>query len=96
MACKRSNSTQPSNKGKVLHSFKITNLWGHRNCWEQIYVINNGNRTGWSSVWSVMIRVINKSDESNFLITSMITDRIGRHKVLQINHNHFNFREEYF
>ena len=28
------------------------------------------------------------------LITSMITDRIGRHKFLSpINHNHYNFRE---
>ena len=30
------------------------------------------------------------------LITSMITDRIGRHEVLSpINNNHYNFREYY-
>ena len=32
--------------------------------------------------------------ESNLLITSMIKDRIGRHKVLlPINHNRYNFRK---
>ena len=39
-----------------------------------IIIISNGNRTEWSPVRSV--------------ITSMITDRIGRHEVLfPINHN---------
>ena len=33
--------------------------------------INNDNRTEWSLIWSVIIRVIN-----NCLITNMITDRI--------------------
>ena len=55
--------------------------------------ISNGNRTEWSPIRSVIIRVINKigrprSGSPICLITSMITDRIGRHKVLlPINHN---------
>ena len=50
--------------------------------------INNGNGTEWSPIWSVIIRVINKSGSPICLITSMITDRIGRHEVLlSINHN---------
>jgi len=33
--------------------------------------------------------------ESYLFITSMITDRIGRHEVLlPINHKNYNFREE--
>ena len=54
---------------------------------------SNGNRTEWSPIWSVIIRVINKigrprSGSPICLITSMTTDRIGRHKVLlPINHN---------
>ena len=56
-------------------------------------MINNGNRTEWSPVWSVIIRVNNKIGRPRngspiCLITSMITDRIGRHEVLlPINHN---------
>ena len=51
-----------------------------------IIIISNGNRTEWSPIQSVIIRVINKSPIC--LITSMITDRIGRHEVLlPINHN---------
>ena len=55
-------------------------------------VINNGNRTEWSPIRSVIIRVINKigrprSGSPICLITSMITDRIGRHEVLlPVNH----------
>ena len=54
---------------------------------------SNGNRTEWSPIRSVIIRVINKigrprSGSPICLITSMITDRIGRHEVrLPINHN---------
>ena len=53
----------------------------------------NGNRTEWSPIRSVIIRVINKigrprSGSPICLITSMITDRVGRHEVLlPINHN---------
>ena len=48
-----------------------------------IIIISNGNRTVWSPIRSVIIRVINIC-----LITSMITDRIGRHEVLlPINYN---------
>ena len=56
-------------------------------------MISNGNRTEWSPIRSVIIRVINKigrprSGSPICLITSMITDRIGRHEVLlPINHN---------
>ena len=41
-------------------------------------MISNGNRTEWSPIQSVIIRVIKKSDDREagvrFLITSMITD----------------------
>ena len=63
---------------------------GNRTEWSPI---RNGNRTEWSPIRSVIIRVINKigrprSVSPICLITSMITDRIGRHKVLlPINHN---------
>ena len=56
-------------------------------------MISNGNRTEWSPIRSVIIRVINKigrpgSGSPICLITSMITDQIGRHEVLlPINHN---------
>ena len=46
-------------------------------------MISNGNRTEWSPIRSVIIRVI-------WLITSMITDRIGRHEVLLPINNNFN------
>ena len=55
--------------------------------------ISNGNRTEWSPIQSVIIRVINKigrprSGSPICLITSMIKDWIGRHEVLlPINHN---------
>ena len=50
------------------------------------------NRPEWSPIRSVLIRVINtvgrpRSGSPICLITSMITDRIGRHEVpLPINH----------
>ena len=56
-------------------------------------MISNGNRTEWSPIWSVIIRVNNKIGRPRIvspicLITSMITDRIGQHEVLlPINHN---------
>ena len=56
-------------------------------------MVSNGNRTEWSPIRSVIIRVINKigrprSGSPICLIKSMITDRIGRHEVLlPINHN---------
>ena len=58
-----------------------------------IIIISNGNRTEWSPIRSVIIRVIKKigrprSGSPICLIKSMITDRIGRHEVLlPINHN---------
>ena len=57
------------------------------------FFFSNGNRTEWSPIRSVIIRVINKigrprSGSPICLITSMITDRIGGHEVLlSINHN---------
>ena len=57
------------------------------------HILCNGNRTEWSPIRSVIIRVINKigrphSGSPICLITSMITDWIGRHEVLlPINHN---------
>ena len=54
--------------------------------------LRNGNRTEWSPIRSVIIRVITRAAG----ITSMITDRIGRHEVLlPINHINYNFRENY-
>ena len=62
-------------------------------------IIHNGNRTEWSPIRSVIIGLINKigqpcSGAPICFITSVVTDRIGRHEVLlPINHNHYNFRE---
>ena len=49
-------------------------------------MLSNGNRTEWSPIRSVIIRVINiigrpRSESPICLITSMITDRIRRHAV---------------
>ena len=60
-----------------------------------IIIISNGNRTEWSPIRSVIIRVINKigrprSGSPICLITSMITDRIRRHEVLLPINNYFN------
>ena len=50
-------------------------------------MICNGNRTEWSPIRSVIIRVITAQRGSDLFIKSMITDRIGRHEVLSsINH----------
>ena len=56
-------------------------------------MISNGNRTEWSPIRSVIIRVINKigrprSGSPICLITSMITDR------LSINHKYNKIREK--
>ena len=63
-------------------------------------MINYGNRTEWSPIRSVIILwVINKiglplRGRLICLITSMITDRIGRHEVLlPINHIYNKIRE---
>ena len=58
-----------------------------------IFRICNSNKAEWRPIRSVIIRAINKigrprSGSPICLITSMITDRIGRHEVLlPINHN---------
>ena len=49
--------------------------------------INNGEGTERSPIQSVIIRVITKSNDYTagvpfFFITSMITERVGRHEVL--------------
>ena len=52
--------------------------------------IGNGNKTEWSPIRSVIIPVI-----TNLLITSIITDLIGRHEVLlPIDDKNYNFREK--
>ena len=62
--------------------------------WFSNQSLNNGNRTKWTPIRSVIIRVINKigwphSGNLICLITSMITDRIGWQEVLlPINHNY--------
>ena len=56
--------------------------------WPNLYIIsiNNGNRTEWSPIWSVIIHTY---------VMSMITDRIVRHEVpLPISHDHYNFRKK--
>ena len=69
------------------------------NFFPKLYLIYNGNRTEWSPIPSLIIRVIKQNRttakrESYLLITSMITDRIGRHDVLlPIKHKHYNFRK---
>ena len=58
-------------------------------------LINNGNKTKWNPIWSVIIQEINKigrprSASPIFFLSqlSMIMDRIGRHQVLlTINQN---------
>ena len=54
--------------------------------WIEWSTIHNGNRTEYSPIQSVIIRVIKKigRPRSNIPVcpTSMITDRIGRHKAL--------------
>ena len=63
-------------------------------------MVCNGNRTEWSPIRSVIIRVITKSDnraaEVRFVNHElMITDQIGRHEVLlPINNKNYNFREK--
>ena len=77
--------------------------WPRLHYWLDIILlktISNGNRTEWSPIRSVIIRVINKigrprSGSPICLITSMITDRIGRHSVLlSINHKYNKIREK--
>ena len=59
-------------------------------------LIYNGNRTEWCPIQSSdkQNRTTAKL-ESDLLITSVITDGIGRHEVpLPINHKNYNFREK--
>ena len=56
-----------------------------------VFKVNNGNRTMWSPIRSVSIRVISR--ESDLLITSMITDKIGRFEVL-LSINHITISED--
>ena len=43
--------------------------------------IGNGNRTEWNTIRFVIIRVINSGSAICFIITRMITDRIGLHSA---------------
>ena len=81
----------------ALISPTLPNFWlllAYLLCFTFGLIINNGNRTEWSPIRSVIIRVINKigrprSGSPICLITSMITDRIGWHEVLlSIDHNY--------
>ena len=56
------------------------------------FTINNGNRTEWSPIRTVIIRVIIKIVDLS--ITSTITDRIGRHQFLLQIDNRYNFRKK--
>ena len=86
------SSFSPS-PGELIY-YPQNSLCFHENCWGTCnFMICYGNRTEWSPIRSLIIRVINKigrprSGSPICLITSMITDRIGRHDVLlPINHN---------
>ena len=57
-------------------------------------IISNGNRTEWSPIWFVIIRVITKWDDHAARVRFVyheyvITDRIGRHEVLIITNYMF-------
>ena len=51
-----------------------------------IISINNGNRTEWSPIQSV----IKQHGSPILLITCMITDRIGQHEVLLLINHKYN------
>ena len=82
--------------GDILYILILWDHFGKPYLYEKVISINNGNRTEWSPVWSVIIQVISKigwprSRSPVCLIKSMITDRIGQHKVLlPINRNYKN------
>ena len=70
-------------------------------CWQEklcgilnialLWRYGQGNRTEWSPIRSVVVRVFNKLPVC--LITSMIADQIGLHSVLlPINHNFDKFQ----
>lgn len=63
--------------------------------WIYCEMTDNGNRTEWSAIPSVITWLINKPSRSPiYLIASMITDQIGPYSVLSpVNYNHYNFRE---
>ena len=48
---------------------------------------SNGNRTEWSPIQSVIMRVMTKSDDRAAGV------RFGYHHSLPINHKNYNFRE---
>ena len=52
---------------------------------EPLDLINNGNCTEWSAIWSEIKRVITKSHDREagvrFVITSLISDQIALHSV---------------
>ena len=84
------DSGSSTGQGKVLCPWDV---W-KKKCelrflaWPNLYIIsiNNGNRTEWSPIWSVIIHTY---------VMSMITDRIVRHEVpLPISHDHYNFRKK--
>ena len=87
---------QPSTQGFSRHSHFLREHEVASNvtcCKSLLLVISNGNRSEWSPIRSVIIRVINKIGRPRSgcpicLITSMITDQIVRHEaLLPINHN---------
>ena len=51
-------------------------------------LVDNGKRTEWNPIRSVIIQVINIIGRRRSGITRMVTDRVGRHEILlPINHN---------
>ena len=80
--------------GDILYILILWDPFGKPYLYEKVISKNNGNRTEWSPVWSVIIWVMSKigqprSGSPVCLINGMITDRIGQHKVLlPINRNY--------
>ena len=59
-------------------------------------IISNGNRTDWSPIRAVIIRVITESDDRTAGVRFVYHENeYGRHDVLlPINHKNQNFREK--
>ena len=60
------------------------------------YIIN-GNRTEWSTIWSVILRVITKWDDPAMRVRFVYHeyDRIEQHEVLlPIHHKNYNLQEK--
>ena len=69
--------------GLLPTNYIIIKLQGHTEVYEEMFDVSNGNRTEWSLIRSVIIRVINKNGRPRSgipicLITSMINIKIAK------------------